>query len=154
MRNQFAFASLALVLCIAATALAARGTVAEAADKFAPLTGDFVALEPVNINGPYPDKAHTVDVGDLVLLQIRYPIVPPMPSDVAVSSQSVEHVTTSRTSGQVVILSRETPSGGGLGVGFVQVFVRGNKPGKDLVNVQIKRGDGSLKTVPFAFDVK
>jgi hypothetical protein len=124
--------------------------------EFAPIAGELFVDAPVNIQGPYGDAVKPLRVGDQLLIQIRYPIVPPMPAEAALASEHgrVELVSTARTSSQVAILERNPRLGGQLGVGYVQILVRARSAGKDLATVRLKRADGSVKTVPFAFEVQ
>ena len=86
--------SIAWTLVVAATALPASGQVkakADAKDAFVDLAGNLLVELPVSINGPPSEQVHEISTGDLVLLQIRYPIVPPMPASVAMTSKD-KHV--------------------------------------------------------------
>ena len=151
--------SIAWTLVVAATALPASGQVkakADAKDAFVDLAGNLLVELPVSINGPPSEQVHEISTGDLVLLQIRYPIVPPMPASVAMTSKDkhVEFVSTATTAREVALLERQPRAGGQIGVGFVQVLVRGTSAGKDQIAVRIKLSDGSAKSVPFVFEVK
>jgi hypothetical protein len=146
-------------LSFAATALPGFGqdkSPAKPAAGFVDIGDTLQVAAPVNINGPYSDEPRKVGNGDLLLLQIRYPVAPPMPASVAVESgqKHVELVTTARTTAEIAALAREPRAGGMLGISFVQVLVRATSPGKDLLVVKVKRQDGSVKDVPFAIEVK
>jgi hypothetical protein len=144
---------------VAAIAQHASGQVkakADANDAFVDLAGSLLVELPVSFNGPPPEQAREISTGDLVLLQIRYPIVPPMPASVAAASKAnhVELVSAATTAREVALLERQPRAGGQIGVGFVQVLVRGTSAGKDQIAVRIKLSDGSVKSVPFVFEVK
>ena len=151
--------SIAWTLVVAATALPASGQVkakAEAKDMFVDLAGNLVVSPPVSIYGTPSEQVRTITKGDLVFLQLRYPMVPPMPVSVAVTSmfKHVEFVSTARTSSEVALLGRSPRTSGIIGVGFVQVLLRGTTTGVDQVIVRFKLADGSVKEMPFVFEVK
>ncbi len=151
--------SIAWMLVVVAIALPASGQVkakTDAKDAFVDLAGYLVVSPPVSIYGTPSEQVRTITMGDLMYLQLRYPIVPPMPVSVAVTSifKHVEFVSTARTSSEVALLGQRPRTSGIIGVGFVQVLVRGKTAGKDQLTVRIKLADGSVKEVPFAFEVK
>jgi hypothetical protein len=123
---------------------------------YADITNNLIVEPPVDIHGPYPPQRRQVRAGDMVLLQIRYPIAPPMPKSVAVSAdhQLLKPLTAVTTSGPVAVLERKAPSDGKLGVGYVQVLMQCVRGGMDDLTVHLKLGDGSVKNVPFSFEVK
>ena len=129
---------------------------APAAGDFADINSGLVIDAPVNINGPFAETVRQLNRGDQLLVQVRYPVVPPMPTAVAVSAEHgrVTLVTMARTSSEVAILERNPRMGGQLGVGYVQVLLRASEAGKELVTLRIKRADGSIKTVPLAVEIK
>ena len=150
---------IAWTLVVAAAVLPAYGQVkdrADAKDTFVEIAGRLLVDPPVSINGPPSEEVHEIGTGDLVLLQIRHPIVPPMPASVEVTSKEkyVEFVSTATTAREVALLERQPRAGGQIGVGFVQVVVRGTTAGKDQLTVRIKLVDGTMKSLPFAFEVK
>lgn len=156
MRNLSQLIACALALLATASPLAAQDkTEVGAKDAFVELTGQLLVDPPVNINDSPPNIAREINSGDLMLLQIRYPIVPPMPASVAVTSNEkhVAFVSAATTAREVALLERQPRPGGQIGVGFVQVIVRGTSAGKDQLTVRTKLADGSIKSLPFNFMV-
>jgi len=149
-----------LVICVSSFAWRATAqeyTLHKAPDQgYAKIDGNLVIQPPVNVNGPNPYILREVHVGDLVLVQIRYPIVPPMPTAVTISTdhKSIEFVSTARSTSEAAILSQKPQTNGKIGVGYVQLLVRPMKAGKEQLTAHVKLFDGSVKNVPFAFDVK
>lgn len=126
------------------------------AAPFTQISGELAIAAPINMGGPYPETIRQLNRNDQLLVQIRYPIVPPMPSEVDVKAEHgrVTLVSVARTSSEVAILERNPRMGGQLGVGYVQVLLRAAEAGKELVTIRVKRADGSIKTVPLAVEVK
>jgi hypothetical protein len=156
MRQRLGWIAWALVAAAATSALAQAKKKADADEKYVALSGNLLVDPPLGINDSPPEQARELGTGDLVLLQIRYPIVPPMPASVAVTSSQkhVELVSAATTAREVALLERQPRSGGQIGVGFVQVLVRGVSAGKDQLTVRVKLSDGSVKSLPFSFEVK
>ncbi len=126
------------------------------ATGYADIAGQLEVAPPLNIAGPFPYQLRKIRQGDVVLVQIRYPVVPPMPASVAISTEGkrIELVGLARTSAEVALLAREPRQGGGFGVGFVQLVLRAVKPGTEHVTAHVKLADGSVKDVPLAFEIE
>lgn len=150
--------ALAALLSLFAQPSAAQPEPARPAPKegYVEITGGLVIEPPVNILGPAVELMREVRVGDLVVLQIRYPIVPPMPQSVTITSdnQAIAMVSTARSAAEAAILSRQPRTNGKIGIGYVQLLVRPAKAGQQHFTAHIKLSDGSVKNVPFGFDVK
>jgi hypothetical protein len=156
MRNLSPSIACALALLVGTTTLVAQEKADLAGqDAFVELAGNLLVDPPVNINDPPPKTALEIKADDMVLLQIRYPIVPPMPASVEVTSrdQHVAFVSAATTAREVALLERQPRVGGQIGVGFVQVLVRGTSAGKDQVTVRVKLADGNIKSLLFNFNV-
>jgi hypothetical protein len=111
--------------------------------------------KPVFVQGPIPSLLRSARVGDLIQLQVSYPISPPFPTKACVETDnralSAECVV--GTPGEVAILTLK-PQSGRIGVGFISAFVRAHTAGKATATVTVVFPDGTKKAVPFAFQIE
>jgi hypothetical protein len=116
-----------------------------------PLTSNLALYPPVYVYGPYPYKLYTAHKGDLVQLQISYPVSPPHPELVTVTSSTnaLLPLDIVNTGGRVAILKPNKPMQGLYGVGHFSVFLRAARNGDASVTVKVKFSDGSVEEVPF-----
>lgn len=121
------------------------------------LKGEFHVLEPVPIAGPYPDTPHEVHPGDVICMQLSYPISPPFPSKLSAYSDSPAATPVGefalRSSGKLVALSGGQEATGLVGVGYITVLGRASKAGMATITCEVKAGDGKPYIVPFKIKV-
>jgi hypothetical protein len=110
--------------------------------------------QPVSIHGPFPKILRRVQVGDLIQLQLSYPISPPFPlrATVQVSNRALSALWITSTDGEVAVLTPE-PQQGMIGVGYFSVYLRANSPGSSTAKVTVTLADDTQKVVPFAFRI-
>ncbi|MDB5390560.1 MAG: hypothetical protein JWM11_6206 [Planctomycetaceae bacterium] len=108
----------------------------------------------VSINGPFPTVLRGAKVGQLIQVQISFPISPPFPTSAKVEPDSdiFSVIGVYRTEGEIAILTPK-PKQGAIGVGFLSVFVTAKKAGKGNFTVKVKLDGGTVKSVPFAFNI-
>jgi hypothetical protein len=101
-------------------------------------------LEPVGIFESKPVAVQEVTTGDLVQIQLSYPISPPFPQhvDAKVANRSLTAVWAAGSEGEVVTLKGSTPQTGKIGVGFFSVYVPANNAGPSSVDVTVTLADG------------
>lgn len=153
------FLVLAVVGCLYAggQAHAQKAAPAEAAaDGFTEIGGNLTIDPPTNLYDPNAEHVVKVRVGDVVQLQVRYPIVPPMPKAVKISDdkKSIELVATTLTASEVAILKREPQTNGKIGVGYIHVWVRPTLAGKHRAELKIKLHDGTTKNIFYMFEIQ
>jgi len=137
-----------LLLGLATTSWGAK------AEKEQGIQGSLKIPPAVGILGAAPSEPIQAGEGDVLLLQIRYPVVPPMPigAKLGAGAEGLQLLGVTRGSSAAAILTREPQSGGLLGVGFVQVLVRVRTAGKHAFEVEVKLGDDTVKKVPFVIE--
>jgi hypothetical protein len=142
---------IALCVCLASFA----DEKGETKGGFKPIAELNLSTPIVDINGPIPTLLREAKVGQLIQVQIRYPIAPPFPqsAEVDLSTRAFSLVGVYNTGGQVAILTPK-PQTGGLGVGYLSVFVKAINQGRGTITAQIKLSDGTVKSVPFEFEIK
>ena len=144
-------------LSSAPLACAQKAPAAKAAsDGFMDIGGNLTIDPPVNLYDPNAEHVVKVRVGDVVQLQVRYPIVPPMPKSVKISDdkKSIDLVATTLTASEVAILKREPQTNGKIGIGYIQVWVRPTRPGKHRAELKIQLQDGTTKNIFYMFEVQ
>ncbi len=109
-------------------------------------------LEPVDVEGPFPELVREVEVGDVVQLQIAHPVRPPFPSEasVKVSNLALTALFVTSNKGQVAVTG---PKQGVIGGGYFSAFVRASNSGEAKAVVTATYPDGTKKVVPFVFKV-
>ena len=148
-------ASLAVATSLVITSLSGIVTAADEKAKAAPLSSLVLSEPPVSVNGPFPAKLRGAKVGDLVQVQITYPIVPPFPESakLILKSRAFSEVGVFRTDGQVAILTPK-PQQGAIGVGYISAFVKAVTPAKSAgFEVEVRDSAGKVKIVPFMFSI-
>lgn len=127
----------------------------DAVRGYSKISGNVVVLDPLSIDPPFPTLLREAQKDDLLELQIQYPVVPPMPKAVRVATQHnrLSFVTSAFTTSKVAILSQTPQTNGALGVGYVQVYLRANRRGRDSATVRLEMEDGTVKKVPFEFEI-
>jgi len=125
-------------------------------DGFMAIGGNLTIDPPTNLYDPNAEHVIKVRVGDVVQLQIRYPIVPPMPKAVKISDdkKSIQLIASTLTSSEVAILKQDPQTNGKIGVGYVHVWVRPTRAGKHRAELQIKLYDNTTKNVFYMFEVQ
>ena len=111
-------------------------------------------LEPVDVEGPFPERVREVEVGDVVQLQVAYPARPPLPSEasVKVSDRALTALFVTSNEGRVAVPGPE-PKQGVIGSDSFSAFVCASNPGEAKAVVTATYPDGTKKEVPFAFKV-
>jgi hypothetical protein len=108
---------------------------------------------PVPVHGPYPYLLYTANVGDLVQLQVSYPISPPFPRSITVRyyPEYLRFVDLVETEGQVVVVP--PPQEGGVGNGYYSIFLKPVRNGRTHITVIVEFENGDIEEVPFAFSI-
>lgn len=172
MQRKICVAVVALVgITAVATLLSVSGRLAQAADKEggrkdepkeerkeftrAKLIGRLRLYPPVPIQGPYPYLLYTARAGDLVELQLSYPIAPPFPKAVRVRYNPAyfEVVDVVGTDNEVVVLKPGQAQTGVIGLGYYSVYLKAKRDGQTSVQVPVEFDDGDTETVPFNFQI-
>jgi hypothetical protein len=119
------------------------------------LMGRLRLYDPVNIHGPYPYLLYTARTGDLVELQLSYPIAPPFPKSISVTYNPlrIEYIDVVATDNRVLMLRPGETQTGNLGMGYYSVYLRAKNDGDTRVDVTVKLADGDTETVPFNFKI-
>jgi hypothetical protein len=109
--------------------------------------------DPVYAFGPYPFLLYTANVGDLVQLQVSYPISPPFPKSITVtySPRYFRVVDIVETDGKVVTVPPTKE--GVLGVGYYSIFLKPIRAGNTYVSVTLTFENGDTAEVPFNFRI-
>ena len=110
-------------------------------------------LEPVGIFGSNPPPVQEAEAGDLVQLQLSYPISPPFPRhvDAKVADRALTALWIAGTDGKVVALTPGKPEQGFVGVGHFSVYLRANTPGQTSAEVTVTLSDDSVRKIPIKF---
>ncbi len=112
-------------------------------------------LEPIDVEGPFPDLVREVEVGDVVQLQVAYPARPPYPLEASVrsSNRALAALFVTSNGGRVAEPGTVTKRGVvGDDCNF-SAFVRASNPGEAKAVVTAIYPDGTKKEVPFVFKV-
>ncbi len=111
-------------------------------------------LGPVDVEGPVPELVREVEVGDVVQLQVAYPVRPPFPSEasVKVSNRALTALFVTSNGGRVAVPGPEAKQGV-IGSDSFSAFVRASNSGEAKVIVTATYPDGAKKEVPFVFKV-
>lgn len=121
------------------------------------LKGELHVLKPVPIAGPYPDIPHEVHPGDVICMQLSYPISPPFPSELISYSDSPAATPVGdfavRAPGKLVTLSGGQGAQGQIGVGYITVLGRASQTGTATITCEVKAGDGKPHVIPFKIRV-
>jgi hypothetical protein len=113
-----------------------------------------ISEPPAGIQNATPQPVREVQVGDTIVMQIAYPIAPPFPTSVQVEhGRMFRLIGTYRTDGKVAVLTPK-PQQQGVGVGFLSVIVQALNEGKGKITVKVTMKNGTIKSVPFEFQVK
>lgn len=111
-------------------------------------------LEPIGVheNSPPIEK---IIIGEIVQLQVSYPISPPFPQNVEAkaSERSLTVLGIAGTEGKVVALPPGKSEEGKIGVGFFSVFLRANNIGNPTVEVKVTFSDESVRRLTVKFDI-
>jgi len=135
----------------------------EPEDATAPLSKKLdyqlkTVYEPVDISGPAITKKYMATEGDLVQLQIKYPLtLQPLPESASVTSSKkiMKPVDVFRTAAEVVMIDHvveaTTPS---IGFGYISILVKAEKAGETLIEARIKMSNGAIESRSFNFLVE
>lgn len=106
----------------------------------------------VSIHGPFPTLMRGARPGDLIVVQVSYPMAPPFPKSAVIvpASRIFSPVGVYRASGKVVTLTPE-PQQGGVGVGYLCAVVKAMKAGQGDFAVKVTLMDDSIREVTFTF---
>jgi len=117
------------------------------------LANELKLYSPVPVHGPYPYLLYTARTGDVVQLQLSYPIAPPFPRRVGVTFDPhfVKPLDCVNTSGEVAVLEPGNPKEGVIGLGFYSLYIKGLRDGQTHLDVRIDFQDGDFEVVPFNF---
>jgi len=121
----------------------------------AKMLGRLRLYHPVPIGGPYPYLLYTARTGDLVQLQLSYPISPPFPKSVSVRYNPAyfDVIDVVGTANEVVILKPGEAQTGVIGLGYYSVYLKAKRDGRTSVQVPVEFEDGDTETVPFNFQI-
>jgi hypothetical protein len=156
-RFAIAFATVLTLLGTSATTGLAQNEGALRGGESASAKLDSTTLRvqsPVNVHGPFPTLLREVEVGDVVQLQVFYPIAPPFPDAamVKVSSRALTALLVTSNEGEVAVLGPE-PKQGLIGSGYLSAYVRANNAGEASAVVTVTYPGGAKKEVPFQFKI-
>ncbi len=120
------------------------------------LLSDMQASDPVvNL---YPGDApviRTSTVGQLIEVQIRYPIAPPFPQSADIVASRDDRRLLNPV-GVYRVPSPASADGGPplLGVGYLGAWIKMTGTGQAHCSVRIRMSDGTLKKIPLIFDIQ
>jgi len=108
----------------------------------------------VGINGPFPHLLRTAKIGDLVVCEIFFPIIPVTPKSAVIvpSTAALAPVGVYHAANELVVLNIH-PQKGPIGIGILVVALKAMSAGSCKVTVKVKMSDGTEKDVPFDFNV-
>ena len=122
------------------------------------LEGEFRVFDPVNIHGPYPEAPYVAHPGDVLCLQLSYPISPPFPTKVVAHSNNAAATPMGelavRSPGRIVTLAAGKKEEGVVGVGYLTVLGRASKPGMATITCEVSLGEGKTLEVPLKIKVE
>jgi|GEM_PF-1627690 len=147
-------AVLIALVCAAVIVVAGRALAGDGESVSADLESSRLRiLEPVGIFGSKPPRVQEAEVGDLVQLQLSYPISPPFPRhvDAKVTNRALTALWIAGTDGKVVALTPGKPQQGLVGVGHFTVFLRANTPGRTSAEVTVTLTDDTVRKIPIKF---
>jgi hypothetical protein len=108
----------------------------------------------VGINGPFQHLLRTAKIGDLIVCEISYPIIPVTPKSAVIvpSTPALAPVGVYHAANEVVVLNIH-PQKGPIGIGILAVALKAMSAGNCKVTVKVKMTDGTEKDVLFDFNV-
>lgn len=122
------------------------------------LEGEFRVFDPVGIHGPYPKEPYVAHPGDVLCMQLTYPISPPFPTKVVAHSNNAAATPMGelavRSPGRIVTLTAGKKEEGVVGVGYLTVLGRASKPGMATITCEVSVGEGKTLEVPFKIKVE
>lgn len=127
----------------------------DATSSFSKLADLNLSEPQVCINGPFPSLMRSAEVGELVQVQIIYPICPPFPTAarIVLTGKHWSSVGVYSTQGKIVAWSHCLPQPP-LGVGYLSALLKAVKEGEEQFTVEVRLEDNSIKKVPFAFMIE
>lgn len=119
-------------------------------------TSRLRVLEPVGIFETKPPAVQEVVVGELVQVQLSYPIIPRYPkhAQVKVADRALTALAIAGSDGRVAVLYPGKPQTGLIGVGHFSVFLRANTAGPTSAEVTVTLSDDSKTKVPLKFLIR
>ena len=164
--SQFRFVTLLVLVALLATVARADDEKKSTGEKDTPnaemkvfnrssIVGRLRLYSPVPIHGPYPYLLYTAKAGDLVQLQLSYPISPPFPRSVRVSYDSTyfDVIDVVGTDNEVVVLKPGQSQTGMIGLGHYSLFLKAKTEGRTRVDIKVTLEDGDSETIPFNFQI-